>query len=138
MDTFIIFDNGGKTLDRFTIINKETGDVFGIGKNSDTPNGAGKFCGNCVDHRIAMYGSGWSQKPLAKRVIKEEVENYINNAKLDPDWMGIEVNLNNLPANVQQYISHLALHIQSEGCPDANVVYMPKTSEIVSSSSGMY
>ncbi len=36
---FIVFDNGGKTLDRYTIINKETGDIFGSCENPDGPNG---------------------------------------------------------------------------------------------------
>src|SRR5450756_574337 len=94
MNKFIIFDNGGKTLDRFTIINKETGDVLGCGENPDAPNGAGKFYGSCIDHRIVMAGAGWRQKLPGKSVIKAEVDNYINNAKLDPDWMGYEVDFN--------------------------------------------
>ena len=107
MYKFIIFDNGGKTLDRYTIINKETGDVYGCGENPDAPNGAGKFHGCCVDHRIVMSGAGWRQKLPGKSVIRAEVDNYINNAKLNPDWMGEEVNFNSLPANVRQYISRL-------------------------------
>src|SRR5258708_3286952 len=93
MNKFIIFDNGGKTLDRFTIINKETGDVFGSSENPDDTNGAGKFYGNCADNRITMYGAGWRQKLPGKKVIKAEVDNYVNNAKLDPNWIGNEIDL---------------------------------------------
>lgn len=136
MNKFIIFDNGGKTLDRFTIINKETGDVFGCGDNPDAPNGAGKSYGSCVNHRIVMSGAGWRQKLPGKSVIKAEVDNYINNAKLDPDWMGKEVDLNSLPGNVRQYISRLDPHIQAGDHSEANIVYMSGISENVSSGSG--
>jgi hypothetical protein len=107
MNKFIIFDNEGKTPDRYTIINKETGDVFGSDENPDSPNGAGKFHGNCADHRIIMNGTGWRRKLPGKKVIKAEVDNYINNAKLDSDWLGNEVDFNSLPVNVRQYISRL-------------------------------
>jgi len=108
MKTFIIFDNCGKTLDRFTIINKETGDVFGCSDNPDTPGGGGVLIGNCACHRIAMYGTGWRQRLPGNTVIQEEVNNYINNARLDPNWLGKEVDLNYLPMNVKHYISRLA------------------------------
>jgi hypothetical protein len=136
MNKFIIFDNGGKTLDRFTIINKETGDVYGCGENSEAPNGVGQFHGSCVDHRIIMSGAGWRQKLPGKSVIKAEVDNYINNAKLDPDWMGNEVIFNSLPANVRQYISHLDSPIQVKGHSESNIVYMSGISEGASSGSG--
>jgi hypothetical protein len=136
MNTFIVFDNGGKTIDRFTIINKETGDVFGSGENPDTPNGAGKFYGNCADHRIVMYGAGWRQKLPGKKVIKAEVDNYINNAKLDPDWMGNEVDFNSLPVYVRQYISRLDPHIRAGDYSEANIVYMSGIPENASSGSG--
>ena len=91
MKTFIIFDNGGATPDRYTIINKETGDVFGAREYRDALHGTGKFIGNCADHRIAMYGAGWRQRLPIKKIIKEEVDNYINNARLNPEWIGKEV-----------------------------------------------
>jgi len=136
MNNFVIFDNGGRTLDRFTIINKETGDVYGCSENPDAPNGAGKFYGSCVEHRIVMSGAGWRQKLPGKSVIKAEVDNYINNAKLDPDWMGKEVDFNSLPANVRQYISHLDPHIRAEEYSEANIVFMSRATENVSSGSG--
>jgi hypothetical protein len=137
MKTFIIFDNGGKTSDRFTIINKETGDVFGCGENPETPNGAGKYCGNCTDHLIVIYGAGWRQRLPGKKVIKAEVDNYLNNAKLDPDWMGNEVDFISLPVNVRQYISHLDTHSRVEDLSKVNVIYMARASENLSSGSGM-
>jgi hypothetical protein len=136
MKTFIIFDNGEKTLDRFTIINKETGDIFGCSENPDAPDGAGKFIGNCVDHRIIMYRAGWRQRLPGKNVIRAEVDNYINNARLDPGWIGSEMDLKSLPANVLQYISRLDPHNRAGGNTEGSIVYMSKASENVSSNSG--
>jgi hypothetical protein len=114
MKTFVIFDNGGKTLDRFTVIDKETGDVFGCSENPDAPNGLGEFCGNCAGHLIVLYGTRWRQRFPGKRAIKAEVDNYVNNAKLDPDWIGSQVDFDSLPANVRQYISRLDSHSRTE------------------------
>jgi hypothetical protein len=133
MNPFIIFDNGGKTLDRFTIINRETGDVFGSSEKPDEPGGIGKYCGNCADLRIVMYGAGWRQKIPARKVIKEEVDNYINNAKLDENWIGCEVDLNSLPVNVRQYILRLDPQSRIGENSKANVVYMAASSDNLSS-----
>jgi hypothetical protein len=113
MNTFIIFDNGGKTPDRFTIINRETGDVFGAGEDPAAPNGVGKYCGNCIDHLIILHGAGWRQKLPPKKSIRAEADNYINNARLDPDWIGREITLNGLPENVRHFISHLDLRTRA-------------------------
>ncbi|HSZ85857.1 MAG TPA: hypothetical protein VK787_07485 [Puia sp.] len=134
MNSITIFDNGGKTSDRFTIINKETGDVFGCSENPNEPGGIGKFCGNCVDVRIPMYGAGWRQRIPAKAVIKAEVDNYINNARLDPNWIGKEVDFANLPVTVRQYISGLDSYSRESSKP--NVIYMQTSSENLSPGSG--
>ena len=117
MKKFIIFDNGGKTIDRFTIINKETGDIFGCGDNPNAPGCAGELIGNCVSHRIVVYGAGWRQRLPGKNIIKEEVDNYVNNARLDPDWLGRQVDLINLPMNVKHFISRLARHDTARPLP---------------------
>ena len=54
-----------------------------------------------------MDGTGWRRKLPGKKVIKAEVDSYINNAKLDSEWLGDEVDFNSLPVNVRQYISRL-------------------------------
>jgi hypothetical protein len=127
MNTFVIFDNGGITVDRYTIINHETGDVYAAGENPDAPIGMGKFCGNCADHRIVMYGAGWRQKLPGKKVIRTEVDNYINNARLDPEWLGKEVKCIQLPMPVQRYISNLNhySHGHEASFSPASIVYIP-------------
>ena len=138
MKTFIIFDNGGKSFDRFTIINKETGEVFGASENPNAPNGIGKFFGNCSDHLIVMYGAGWRQKHPIKKVIKAEVENYINNAKLDPTWIGSEVDFKSLPENVQKYISGLGTQRPAGNYSMGQIAHMLRASEDPISSSGIH
>jgi len=61
MRTFRIFDNGGKTLDRYTLINSD-GDVFGFDEHPFHPLGFGQYCGN------ANQWSSKSTKRLGKRI----------------------------------------------------------------------
>ena len=102
MKRFIIFDNCCKTLDRYTIINKETGDVFGCGENPDTSAGAGVLIGNCA------------------------VEEFVTDAQQDPAWLGKEVDISRLPLKVQHYIARLASN-GGAGVPSkGNVVYLSR------------
>jgi hypothetical protein len=126
LEKFIIFDNGGVTPDRFTVINKETGDVFGVSEDPDGPNGIGKLVGNCAGHRIVLYGSGWRQKLPTKKILREEINNYVNNAKLDPHWIGTEMDVTTLPENVRRYLSRIDCYSPVTGQPTANIVYMPR------------
>src|SRR6185437_3734482 len=107
MKNYIVFDNGGITVDRFTIINLETADVFGASERPCEPDGIGKWIGNLTDHRTILYGGGWRQRLPPKKVIQTEVDNYVNNAKLDPGWLGTEVAGVDLPERVRQYIEEL-------------------------------
>jgi hypothetical protein len=137
MENFVIFDNGGRSADRFTIIHNETGDVFGASENPSAPNGIGKFCGNCADHHTVMFGAGWRQRLPSKKIIKAEVTNYITNARLDPDWLGQEVEFASLPEALRDYICGLETHIRPEDYSKINVVYMAKSSDEPSSRPGV-
>jgi hypothetical protein len=107
MKNYIVFDNGGKSTDRYTIINMETADVFGASEDPHDPSGLGRWIGNVADHRTVLYGAGWRQRLPAKKVIQTEVENYVNNAKLDPEWLGVEIASKNLPDALRSYIEGL-------------------------------
>lgn len=107
MKTYTVFDNGGKTPDRYTVINTKTADVFAAGENPGNPDGIGSHCGNCAEHRIVLYGSGWRQRMPHKKIIQAEAENYINNARLDPEWLGHEIEFSTLPASVRNRIADL-------------------------------
>ena len=63
---FRIFDNGGKTQDRFTLIN-EWGDVFGFCCIPSNPLGIGVYCGNFKDWGLK------STKHLGKKISFEEL-----------------------------------------------------------------
>jgi len=107
MKNFIVFDNGGKSADRYTIINMETADVFGASENPHDPSGLGRWIGNIADHRTVLFGAGWRQRLPAKKIIQSEVENYVNNAKLDPEWLGVEVPTYELPETLRVYAEGL-------------------------------
>jgi hypothetical protein len=107
MKNYMIFDNGGKTADRFTIIKVETGDVFGASEHPGEPGGIGRWCGNIIEHKIVLYGAGWRQRLPSKKIIEADIENYVNNARLDPEWLGREIELESLPEAVQNYLADL-------------------------------
>jgi hypothetical protein len=123
MNRYVIFDNGGITFDRFTIINSETGDIFGASENPAGLKGTNKWIGNCAAHRTVLSGSGWRQRLPSKKVIKSETENYINNARLDPDWIGREIDLKTLPEKLREFISGLDKEDSTDKHPKANIVY---------------
>jgi hypothetical protein len=107
MKAYIVFDNGGKTIDRYTVINMNTADVFGVSENPGAADGIGRHVGNCAEHRIVLYGSGWRQRMPHKKVLQAEAENYINNARLDPEWIGQEIEFASLPVGLRSYVVEL-------------------------------
>lgn len=113
MKNFIVFDNGGKTTDRYTIINLETADVFCASENPHEPSGIGRWIGNIADHRTVLYGAGWRQRLPPRKIIQSEVLNYVNNAKLDPEWLGLEVTLSDIPDALRNYLE--ALDVEDPG-----------------------
>ena len=46
MPPVVVFDNGGKTVDRYTIIDTHTGDVFNASDNPFSPTGVGQYVGD--------------------------------------------------------------------------------------------
>ena len=63
---FRIFDNGGKTADRFTLINS-WGEVFGFDNNPFFPLGYGQFCGSINEWKSR------STKHLGKKINFDEL-----------------------------------------------------------------
>jgi hypothetical protein len=104
---YITFDNEGRTSDRYTIVDRESGNVFAAcGPTSESAMTV-KLCGNCADHRITLYGTGWRQMPLSRKIIIAETENYIRNAQLNPAWLGKELPLRDWPATLQDCVDQL-------------------------------
>lgn len=107
MTNYIVFDNEGRTPDRYTIIDRESGNVIAACEPTGESGSTGRYCGNCADHRIALYGAGWRQMPLSRRIIIEETTNYIRNAQLNPAWLGKELSRQDWPVYLQNYIEGL-------------------------------
>jgi len=105
-DKFICLDNGGETFDRYTIIERATGEMIGASEQPTSTLGFGQYCGNIADNywRTA-YGSQWRKgcnKALLNRRIKYAVELYLS----DCGNVGKVVEFSSLPADVQNFANH--------------------------------
>lgn len=107
MTKFIVFDNDGRTTDRYTVVDRLSGDVFAACEQSNEAGITGRYCGNCADHRITLYGAGWRQMPLTQKAIEAETNNYVRNAQLNPAWLGKELPQRHYPLNLRAYIDYL-------------------------------
>lgn len=103
---YIILDNGGKTLDRYTIIERETGEMIGASERPFFPLGFGQYCGNVADNYwFHAYGHTWRNgcnKTILKKRIKYAVDLFLS----DCDNVGKIVELDSLPDEVKEYINH--------------------------------
>ncbi|HVU97111.1 MAG TPA: hypothetical protein VHE34_17900 [Puia sp.] len=107
MTKYIVFDNEGHTSDRYTIVDRISGNVFAACEQSNDAGVTGRYCGNCADHRVTLYGAGWRQMPLSQRIIMAETDNYVRNAQLNPDWLGKQLPWRYCPLSLQEYIATL-------------------------------
>lgn len=91
-----IFDNEGETADRFTIIVKHDGTVFGASCHPFHPLGFGQFCGD-------VYGYGFHDSRGMKAATR-----YARKARRNPDWLGKEVTeFDKLPEDVKTYVEQI-------------------------------
>jgi len=102
-----IFDNGGETIDRYTGVITKTGDVIGFNSNPFHPMGFGQFCGNVTDRRRITYGASWRKYFDEKKVLKEELFHYLNEAKTNSAWLGKEIKLKDLSPEAQKYVEQM-------------------------------
>lgn len=103
MKNIIVLDNNGETFDRFTIIEKSTGDMIGASERPFHPLGFGQFCGNVADNywKVA-YGYSWRNgcnKRLLNRRIKYAVDLFLS----DCGNVGKVIDFNTLPEDVKQF-----------------------------------
>ena len=95
-----VLDNKGKTLDRYTIINKKTGDIIGASERPFAPNGFGQYCGNLVDtYMFHSFGYSWRKHCNVNKTIKNEVQRYLS----DCSEIGQEIKFSDLPLDVQKF-----------------------------------
>lgn len=108
--TAFVFDNGGKTFDRFTIITRHNGEVNASSCNPFHPQGFGQYCGNVIElrnpnnDRFYDYENGkWNQRELIRSMVS-----FVREARKNPKWIGRErKSFSRLPEQVQQYIIQL-------------------------------
>lgn len=109
MKNIIVFDNGGETFDRFTIIDKISGDMIGSSEMPFNPLGFGQHCGNPAHTYFSRtVGSGWISG-LARtdpkhylKIIKSKTREIIKEF-IEEGNLGKVVDFNTLPADVQQF-----------------------------------
>ena len=113
MKKVTIFDNGGATFDRYTII-LNNGEMFGSSDHPFAPNGFGNYAGNIAESYYRQtVGSGFishlyhEDKKHYNKIIKQATKEQIAIAKNDPAWLGKEIKEIELPADVQKYIKQL-------------------------------
>jgi hypothetical protein len=98
-----VYDNGGNTYDRYTIILKN-GDVLGASENPFNLLGFGQFNHNIADTRMTVeYGASWRKRCDVKKCTKYAIDKYLNDVEI-LKTIGKEVDWIILPKNVQQYI----------------------------------
>ena len=107
MTKYIVFDNEARAPDRYTIVDRQSGEVFAAVEQGNDAVVTGRYCGNCADHRITLYGAGWRQMPLSQKIIEAETDNYVRNAQLNPGWLGKELPQRHYPLNLRNYIDTL-------------------------------
>lgn len=104
MKNIIVLDNGGETFDRFTIIDKLTGDMIGSSGNPYHPQGFGQYCGNVADNYwFTAYGYSWrktcdNDKQL-KKLIKFALDLFLN----DCGNVGKRIEFKDLPEDVKKF-----------------------------------
>ena len=101
----LVFDNNGETFDRYTILNKQTGDLYGASSDPYHPQGFGQYCGNAADqYWRCAYGAAWRKMGDAKHIKKLEkfaIDKFISEFKDKP------ISIDQLPIPVQQYIKQV-------------------------------
>ena len=99
-----VLDNNGETFDRYTIINRLNGDVWGASDNPYQPQGFGQYNHNIADaYWNVAFGYGWRNHCDVAKCTKFAVQNYLR----DCSNVGKKITLDKLPKNVLKYIDYI-------------------------------
>lgn len=109
MKNVVIFDNGGETFDRFTIIEKKTGEMIGASCDPFHPQGFGQYCGNVAwDYFTRTVGANYMRriededpKHYAK-IVRQKTAEIIAEFKREKN-IGKVVKFTELPQDVQKF-----------------------------------
>lgn len=109
--TVFLFDNGGETADRYTILTA-TGDIAGCSIDPYHPMGIGCFSHNLMDS-VVRNGEN-IKKTVYNRLLKSEIRKYRDSNRMAPKGEGIGKELKTkkeydaLPEAVKNYIDYVA------------------------------
>lgn len=113
MKQLVIFDNGGETMDRFTIINLIDGEMYGASENPFHPLGFGQYCGSPAHtYFCTTIGSPYMSSMRKKdpnhynRIIKRKTAEIIEEFKQEGN-IGKIVDFHTLPDPVKQYCKQI-------------------------------
>ncbi len=106
----VVFDNGGETYDRFTIINT-LGDMWGASEFPFNHQGFGQHVGNLgFSYFVTTYGYGWTrgfEPNKVKKMLKYGTKMSIE-ALRSEGILGKEItDINQLPEQVLNYIKQV-------------------------------
>jgi len=103
MKNIIVLDNNGETFDRYTIIDKVTGDIIGSSEYPFSPLGFGQFCGNVADNYwFNAYGYGW-RRGCNKMLLNKRIKYAVNLFLADCGNIGKIIPFNSIPEDVKQF-----------------------------------
>ena len=103
MKNLLILDNGGETYDRYTIVDKKTGDMIGANDTPFHPLGFGQYCGNVADNYWNVaYGYGW-RNGCNNRLLNKRIKYGVNHFANDCSHVGNPITWEQLPADVQKF-----------------------------------
>lgn len=97
-----VFDNGGETLDRFTVI-FGNGEILGL---SETGAGFSQWCGNVVDnYMFTSFGYAWRSQCDVEKVFKHELPRIIREFEEDGS-IGKKIKVSELSKDLRRHISN--------------------------------
>lgn len=117
----IVFDNGGKTADRYTLILPD-GDVYGCSENPYHPQGIGTFNCNVCEARYKDYQVHYDHDKGVwfPHALKWAYDDFLKEAHKNDKWLGEEVtDQTKLPEAVQKYIAQLDKEMNTPRDPSA-------------------
>lgn len=74
--TMKIYDNGGKTFDRYTVI-YDSGDVIGLSLNPESPQGFSQYCGVLAEKGGMIVDGPHLGKVIAFEELPENIQEHI-------------------------------------------------------------
>lgn len=90
MKKFRIYDNGGKSFDRFTFVirekDSETLHFWGSSEKPFDPQGFGQYCGSSEDYTPCIPGAHLGSKVRDFSTLPESVKGYFAQCVRNCDW----------------------------------------------------